>query len=167
MWSLWTRREGHGCVGPVLHQTGLSQVKSSPEATAWMHWMRLPRPSCSRCVPVVQDKARHTRSCRGFINGKGLKLLNRIFCIKAENIRKKKNRKKCVMYYSCRILLSFLITSPHRSCIHTDGYTAVFTKGEDTLLGPHQSTEHLTWWWNVMLVSDIHLLRGTHRCWNK
>lgn len=27
MWSLWTRWEGHGCIGLGLHQTGLSQVE--------------------------------------------------------------------------------------------------------------------------------------------
>lgn len=25
----------------------------------------------------------------------------------------------------------------------------------------------LAWCWNVMLVSDIHLEKGTHRCWNE
>lgn len=89
MWSLWTRREGHGCIGLVLHQTGLSRVKPCPEATAWTYWTRGQKHSFSRCGPVVQEEVGSTNICASVINIKAALFQIRICRLNADATFKK------------------------------------------------------------------------------
>lgn len=160
---MWSKQCGHcgrdgrgmAATGLVLHQTGLSQVKSSPEATTWTQDCQ--STAAAGVCQLCRTKPEGPTFAEVALMGDVYSFLNRIFWVKSEQLKL-----MCVVYYSGKILLSFLnrykghrLRHSHHKSTHTLFWALI------------KALKHLTWWWNVMLVSDIHLPRGTHRCWNK
>lgn len=111
--------------------------------------------SCSRCVPVVQDKARGTNICGNVINRKCLLVLNRICRI---------NKLSVLFLVDFAIFFNNIATW----VTYWDRQTHLDSQRHTHTFGP--SSKH----WALDLMAERYASiqysssqRNTHRCWNK